>query len=775
MARNASSKKAKEVEPEYTLGYDADGNVVLVPVTRDTSPARSPFSRISEGAMEGYGYQPLGMSEKDIAEYPNAARYLNPIAKALDAVRRAPGAVAGGLAGTAGAGAELWTGDRGVANEAQRAVASALEYGGNQSMATMGGPRPSANIPRNGEVLPPERGGPRQLGYTERPIVDVRRELPPGSIRAGSAEGLPRLTYEDPLSRYRLSSEQGQRVGPNRPSEAFRPVIDEMYTVPGQLNRTPETTTPSSVARLGDESPMQAERAGASRAAYEEFLADLRAADEARATNEGMREPGTRSPPAPVEAPAPRPMTAPALPEGNVPAWQARPAPGIRRAAPAEAPSPAQPTFDFGGPQSVGGQMVDPLTGRAWMPRRFDLAAPQSATGSFSPVTRAEAVIPQRPVDLNALLNEPRASIPPERPRISTGDDLINQAIADVTSQAPAGAAVTPRTTFGLRQRAPVTGEGAARPAATAEAPLSAEEIASLRKNGFDDVADQVEAAQARQAASAAPPAPAAATQGPSSGPWGPIPQPSKGLPPGSTYTPFTPAASVSGLPTPKSWTLTDTALGAGSLGVLGAVADRQERRQKKEIGAATERQRIDDMEDAALAASRGRNAQDYSQFSEYGDPTKMFEGNYANFQRYGSPKPPAQSQRPEYMSGNAPAQQRSAPAAPAGGGSILDKIFSGKDYQSSGGQLQQQQGGNRVLNWGDSDNAADFFRAAAMQRKLQDQGQDFTGASGSDIDYSNRMAGDGKARGGAAEQKPSKEAMLHKSLEIIHHMIKNR
>ena len=744
MARNASSEKAKKVEPEYTLGYDADGNVVLVPVTPDTSPARSPFSRISEGAMEGYGYQPLGMSEKDIAEYPNAARYLNPIAKALDAVRRAPGAVAGGLAGTAGAGAELWTGDRGVANEAQRAVASALEYGGNQSMATMGGPRPSANIPRNGEVLPPERGGPRQLGYTERPVVDVRRELPPGVIRAGSAEGLPRLTYEDPLSRYRLASEQGQRVGPNRPSEAFRPMMDEMYTVPEQLNRTPETTTPSSAARFGDESPMQAERSGAARTAHEEFLAELRAADEARATNEGMPEPGTRPPAAPAEAPPARPMTAPALPEGNVPAWQARPAPGIRRAAPAEASSPAQPTFDFGGPQSVGGQMVDPLTGRAWMPRRFDQAAPQSATGSFSPVTRAEAVIPQRPVDLNALLNEPRASIPPERPRISTGDDLINQAIADVTSQAPVGAAVTPRTTFGLRQRAPVEGAEAA-PAASTAQPIAA---------------------------------------APASGPWGPIPQPSRGLPPGSTYTPSaaaapaTPAASVSGVPTPMGWG--DKALIGGSLGALGlagATVDRDNRRQQKALEAAQGRLRIDDMDEAAFRAARSQTPPSF--------PIDEVQSQYViQNERRDAPDTmdylrgkmlPAQSQRPEYISGNTPAQQRSAPAAPADGGSFLDKIFSGKDYQSSGGQLQQQQDGRRVLNWGDSDNASDFFRAAAMQRKLQDQGQDFTGASGSDIDYSNRMAGDGKARGGAAEQKPSKEAMLHKSLEIIHHMIKNR
>jgi hypothetical protein len=119
-------------------------------------------------------------------------------------------------------------------------------------------------------------------------------------------------------------------------------------------------------------------------------------------------------------------------------------------------------------------------------------------------------------------------------------------------------------------------------------------------------------------------------------------------------------------------------------------------------------------------------------------------------------------------------------PAAPAGGGSFLDKIFSGKDYQSSGGQLQRQEGGNRVLNWGDSDNAADFFRADAMRKRMEDQQQQYAGRSGSDLDYESRMrAGqgesEGKARGGAAEQKPSKEAMLHKSLEIIHHMIKNR
>jgi hypothetical protein len=798
MARNASSKKAKKVEPEYTLGYDADGNVVLVPVTPDTAPARSPFSRISEGAMEGYGYQPLGMSEKDIAEYPNAARYLNPIAKALDAVRRAPGAVAGGLAGTAGAGAELWTGDRGVANEAERAVRSALEYGGNQSMATMGGPRPGPNQAAvNGKLYPPERVEPRQLGFTEKPIVDIRRELPPGVIRAGSAEGLPRLTYEEPLSRYGLSSEQGQRVGPRRPSEAFRPVIDEMYTVPEQLNRTPETTTPSSVARLGDESPLQAERQGvldnAARTREAEFQANQRAAAE----NEGMARPLTQSDrdfaqfQRELDA-ANRgesvPFTPPAI--GGAPRSPLldMPAPGVRRRLP---PPPAEPT-----------------------PPRFDFGGPQPASGSFSPIVRAEALVPE-PVNLDAMLGRPptvqanvqnaidiakqrsdtmrrnsadatgqQAAIDAAAQRVAveraaSPNALIDQAIADVTGQAPAGAAPIPRQTFGLRQRAPVEGVEAAPAAPKQAAPsLSAADIDLLRKNGFDELAAQVEAVQAQQAASAAP-----AAAGPASGPWGAIPQPSKGLPPGSTYTPSmaaapaTPAASVSGLPTPKSWTLTDTALGAGSLGILGAVADREERRQKKALEAAQSRQRIDDMDEAAFRAARSQAPPSF--------PIDEVQSQYViQNERRDSPDTmdylrgkmlPAQSQRPEYMSGNAPAQQRSAPAAPAGGGSFLDKIFSGKDYQSSGGLLQQKQDGNRVLNWGDSDNAADFFRADAMKRRLEDQQQQFTGRSGSDIDYENRMAGEGKARGGAAEQRPSKEAMLHKSLEIIHHMIKNR
>jgi hypothetical protein len=608
----------------------------------------------------------------------------------------------------------------------------------NTARSVMTGTRAAETAAPHMLALPPPRPGPSS---------PIGRGLSGETIEAGRPP-------VNPATDYRLASEQGQRVGPNRPSEALRPVVDETYTLPEQLNRTPEVrTAPTPLQTLRSESPMADRQLGATQQAGRDAEAAFRERQAAIAEAEGFGRPMTQSDKdfaqfqkelaATEERGAGAQFTPPAAAGEPRSPLLDMPAPGVkRRLTPAAEPAPAQPVFDFGGPQSTTGSFSPVIQGQASTTNAYAKNAIEIAKQRADAMRRSAADASGQQAAIDAAAQRVAAE------RAASPNALIDQAIADVTGQAPAGAAPIPRQTFGLRQRALVEGVEAA-PAAP------------------------------KQAASAAP-----AAAGPASGPWGAIPQPSKGLPPGSTYTPSmaaapaTPAASISGLPTPRSWTLADTALGAGSLGVLGAVADRQERRQKKGIEAATERQRIDDMEDAALAASRGRsqNAQNYSQFSEYGDPTKMFEENYANFQRYGSPKPPAQTQLPPaVMGGNAPAQQRPASAAPAGGGSFLDKIFSGKDYQSSGGLLQQKQDGNRVLNWGDSDSAADFFRADAMKRRLEDQQQQFTGRSGSDIDYENRMASEGKARGGAAEQKPSKEAMLHKSLEIIHHMIKNR
>ena len=95
---------------------------------------------------------------------------------------------------------------------------------------------------------------------------------------------------------------------------------------------------------------------------------------------------------------------------------------------------------------------------------------------------------------------------------------------------------------------------------------------------------------------------------------------------------------------------------------------------------------------------------------------------------------------------------------------SFLSRIFSGPDYQSSGRQTVErmqgpmQSGQERPatkLNWGDSDNAADFFRADKARQELEKSGEAFTTMK----------------RGGTA-QAHGKDAVLHKALEIIHHMI---
>lgn len=116
--------------------------------------------------------------------------------------------------------------------------------------------------------------------------------------------------------------------------------------------------------------------------------------------------------------------------------------------------------------------------------------------------------------------------------------------------------------------------------------------------------------------------------------------------------------------------------------------------------------------------------------------------------------------------------------------GGILSRIFSGKDYQSAGGQLYKRDvgTGERVLNWGDPESAADYFRAAdAMARMTPEEQRSLRGFSGRDIEYADRMrASEGKAEGGGVMGQnnanggkgPTKEAMLHKALEIIHHLI---
>ena len=270
--------------------YDEQGQPAHLP-KRD----RGQGNRITRGMVEGFGEQPLaGISERDRANYPTLAGYLDPVAKSLNYVSRLPGAVAGGLAGTVGAGTEYLTSDPGYANYNQRQARALLDYLAIRGMAEPG-MVPSAAIPKNGEVLAPTRAAPAQLGYVERAPVDVYRELPPGSIRGTSAEGAPRLAAPNPLSQYRQTANFDYGIGPQRPSEAYRPVVDQTYTLPQELNRRPEVVTePSAASRLGSESPQADQALAMAQQRVRDAEARFLAEQQARATGEGMRErPGT--------------------------------------------------------------------------------------------------------------------------------------------------------------------------------------------------------------------------------------------------------------------------------------------------------------------------------------------------------------------------------------------------------------------------------------------------------------------------------------------------
>ena len=80
-----------------------------------------------------------------------------------------------------------------------------------------------------------------------------------------------------------------------------------------------------------------------------------------------------------------------------------------------------------------------------------------------------------------------------------------------------------------------------------------------------------------------------------------------------------------------------------------------------------------------------------------------------------------------------------------------LARLFSGPAYQSKGGELRQ----DGKINWGDSDNAADFFRADKARMETPDAPS--------------------MNRGGAASGKLDKNEAIHRALDIISHLVGHR
>lgn len=117
---------------------------------------------------------------------------------------------------------------------------------------------------------------------------------------------------------------------------------------------------------------------------------------------------------------------------------------------------------------------------------------------------------------------------------------------------------------------------------------------------------------------------------------------------------------------------------------------------------------------------------------------------NYEN-----APPPP---RRPFAVGAPMPSRRPEAPAAE----SILRRIFSGQDYQSNNRPVVE----NKRVNWGDSENAADFFRADRAAREL------------GTLPPVERASGGQVGHGG--QGKPHKDAALVKALEIIERLMMN-
>lgn len=113
----------------------------------------------------------------------------------------------------------------------------------------------------------------------------------------------------------------------------------------------------------------------------------------------------------------------------------------------------------------------------------------------------------------------------------------------------------------------------------------------------------------------------------------------------------------------------------------------------------------------------------------------------------------PVQTNAQRYEAAGSPLPP-SRPADLNSSSNILNRIFSGKDFQSNSREVMH----NGKVNWGDPDSAADFFRAD----KAKMANPEASGVNNTDF---------GMKRGGSIKGLTSHD-VLHKALEVIHHML---
>jgi hypothetical protein len=307
--------------------------------------------------------------------------------------------------------------------------------------------------------------------------------------------------------------------------------------------------------------------------------------------------------------------------------------------------------------------------------------------------------------------------------------------------------------------------------AAEAKGALSAEEIELIRRN-YPELAAELEAVLAQKAQ------PAAATVADFEvGPWGARPKTSRALPPGSTVLPpepIAPAAPASAPPILAREAPIGSILGYGGLGtgatLMAALSGGPSAPQRRPMPAADADSVTAGYDTGGpdvfqqAAAERARNMYAIDDLDRASDARmrasqRMRDIDDADRRRdVQSPASRATSTARTVLSGT-PAGASSPAAAPASRGFLSGLIGSGgklfdSDYQKGMTSQQLYQAANR-----DPENQGAYWRAVQRQKEEM--------ASGN--------APQPEKRGGEVEQKPTKEAMLHKSLEIIHHMIRNR
>jgi hypothetical protein len=154
-----------------------------------------------------------------------------------------------------------------------------------------------ANALRNAAATRAAMAAPERMRMLAAPSTRVgpQSSVSPEVIYGTSAEGAPRIGYAPTQPQYRQTVNMDYGIGPKRPPEAYRPVIDETYTLPEELNRRPEVVTdPSAASRLGSESPQADQALAMAQQRMRDAEAKFVAEQQARATGEGMRErPGT--------------------------------------------------------------------------------------------------------------------------------------------------------------------------------------------------------------------------------------------------------------------------------------------------------------------------------------------------------------------------------------------------------------------------------------------------------------------------------------------------